>query len=426
MTAFGKKVSTLRQLGAFMRGRIPGQLIIQLTDHCNASCPQCGMRRSAAFRRSILSLEEGRRIIDHAAASGISALSLTGGEPFLFQRELIGLIRHAGQAGIPYIRTGTNGYLFMGHERPGFEKRIAELAKRLAATSLYTFWISIDSSVPEIHERMRGLPGVIKGIEKALPIFHEHGIYPSANLGISRNVCPSNHDRQELARPMDGDDFRAGFRDFFSRLVEMGFTIANACYPMSIGEESGESLSAVYEATADDDLVRFSAEETGIVLHALRETIPEFRSRIRIFSPLSSLRALERQHGGNGDSCQPCRGGSDFFFVDAASGNTYPCGYRGHDTLGKFWDLDLKKPPLSPSCRECDWECFRDPSELLGPFADLFSRPVTAMRGVLADPAATLLRLSDLRYYLACDLFNGRRPPNYRKLALFTRMNGTF
>jgi len=31
----------------------------------------------------------------------------------------------------------------------------------------------------------------------------------------------------------------------------MGFTIANACYPMSIREGAEEPLSAVYEATAD-------------------------------------------------------------------------------------------------------------------------------------------------------------------------------
>lgn len=415
MKSGGKSRSLLRHMGTFVRGRLPGQLVLQFTDHCNASCPQCGMRRDASFPRSILSLDDGKRIIDHAAASGISALSLTGGEPFLFKEELIALIKHAGQAGIPYIRTGTNGYLFMNHDRTGFRDRVSELAAALASTTLYTFWISVDSSVPEVHERMRGLPGVTKGIEKALPIFHEHGIYPSANLGITRNVCSSTND------VVSKDLYRAGFRDFFTHLINMGFTIANACYPMSIDKDSDDSLSAVYEATAADDLVRFSAEETVIVLNALRETIPEFRSRIRIFSPLSSLYALERQHAGKSGVCQPCRGGSDFFFVDSVGGNTYPCGYRGNDNLGKFWDLDLKKPPLAPTCRECDWECFRDPSELLGFFADLFVRPLTAVRTVLSDFAAFRLRLSDLRYYMACDLFNGRMPPDYHKLGSFSR-----
>lgn len=421
MPTIGNNPSLFRQLGTFVRGRIPGQLIIQLTDHCNASCPQCGMRHGANFRRSLLSLEDGKRIIDHAASSGISALSLTGGEPFLHQKELVALIRHAGEAGIPFIRTGTNGYLFMGHDNPDFFGRIAELAETLASTSLYNFWVSVDSSVPVVHERMRGLPGVIRGIEKALPIFHERGIFPSANLGITRNVCLPRHEEDGPSRPADGDDYRAGFQAFFTRLIDMGFTIANACYPMSIGAESGESLSAVYEATAEDDLVRFTSKEMCVILKAFRETIPQFRSRIRIFSPLSSIHALERQHSGKGDTCQPCRGGSDYFFIDARGGDTYPCGYRGTENLGKFWDLDLNRPPHPPSCRKCDWECFRDPSEFLGPFADLFARPASFIRGILADPAAVPLRLTDLRYYRACDLFNCRVPPDYRKLASFSR-----
>jgi len=188
---------------------------------------------------------------------------------------------------------------------------------------------------------------------------------------------------------------------------------------MSIEDEPGEGLSAVYEATADDDLVRFSAEEKIVVLNAFRDTVPEFRSRIRIFSPLSSLHALERQYAGKEDSCQPCRGGSDFFFIDAASGNTFPCGYRGGENLGKFWDLDLSRHPIPPSCRECDWECFRDPSELLGPFAALFTSPGKTICGIFRNPAASILRLSDLRYYLACDMFNGRVPPDFRKLCRY-------
>jgi hypothetical protein len=117
---------------------------------------------------------------------------ITGGEPFLHQKELVALIRPAGEAGIPFIRTETNGYLFMGHEKPDFDRRIAAPGQTLAATPLCTFWIGVDSSVPEIHERMRGLAGVIMGIEKALLIFHGHGIFPSANLGTTWNVVISD------------------------------------------------------------------------------------------------------------------------------------------------------------------------------------------------------------------------------------------
>ncbi|MDD2337749.1 MAG: hypothetical protein PHD01_14400, partial [Geobacteraceae bacterium] len=112
-------------------------------------------------------------------------------------------------------------------------------------------------------------------------------------------------------------------------------------------------------------------------------------------------------------------GGSDFFFVDAKDGYTYPCGYRGAENLGKFWDLDLKNRPCGPSCRECDWECFRDPSELLGPFQEFCSKPLGVAWRLLRDKKLTSLWLNDLRYYRAADFFNGRQAPDYRKLARF-------
>lgn len=418
MLLSGLKTPLFSHIRSFARGRIPGQLVIQLTDHCNASCPQCGMRRNTHFRRSLLSVEEGKRIIDHAADSGVSSLSFTGGEPFLFPEQLITLIIHASEAGIPYIRTGTNGFLFMNPDRPDFHGRVSSLAERLANTRLYTFWISIDSFVPEQHEKLRGLPGVIKGIEKALPIFHAHGIYPSANLGITRNIA-GHQDSRTLLGTFTESACRKGFESFFWRVTDLGFTIVNACYPMSVEESSGDSISAVYQASATSDLVRFTTDEKISLFRALRETIPKFRSRIRIFSPLSSLYALERQHAGKADTCRPCRGGSDFFFIDAASGNTYPCGYRGAENLGKFWDLDLKTPPLVASCKECDWECFRDPSEFLGPFHEFFTGPVELIKKLVNDRDFVRLWLTDLRYFSACELFNGRTPPDYRKLSYF-------
>ena len=72
--------------------------------------------------------------------------------------------------------------------RPAFEKRVSGLAEQLVNAGVYTFWISIDSADPGVHESMRGLKGVWDGIRKAIPIFHRHGLYPSANLGINRKM----------------------------------------------------------------------------------------------------------------------------------------------------------------------------------------------------------------------------------------------
>ncbi|MBI5894652.1 MAG: hypothetical protein HZB24_01095 [Desulfobacterales bacterium] len=40
-----------RTIGRLARNRIPPQLVVQITNRCNACCPQCGMRRGAEIAR---------------------------------------------------------------------------------------------------------------------------------------------------------------------------------------------------------------------------------------------------------------------------------------------------------------------------------------------------------------------------------------
>jgi len=90
-----------------------------------------------------------KRILDAAAAQGVQALSFTGGEPMLFPDDLIDLMTYAGKIGIPFVRTGTNGFLLRHSHKPDFEDRIKRLTDRLADTGLRNFWISIDSASAE-------------------------------------------------------------------------------------------------------------------------------------------------------------------------------------------------------------------------------------------------------------------------------------
>ena len=114
------------------------------------------------------------------------------------------------------------------------------------------------------------------------------------------------------------------------------------------------------------------------------------------------------------------RGGSDFLFIDATRGHAFPCGYRSEDDLGPFWELrDL--PEEACDCRRCDWECFRDPSELLGPFGAALTSPVEMFRKFSSRPGAFGTWLTDLRYYLACDTFDGTRPMRAERLERFGR-----
>ena len=422
----------LKNLRSFGTDRIPAQLVIQMTNHCNAQCPQCGMRTMARIPRSRIPCAEIKRILDAAGNSGVQAVSFTGGEPFLFQDDLIQCIEYAGRVGIPYIRTGTNGFIFRNSDGAYFSDRIKTLADRLAATSLRNFWISLDSALPEVHEKMRGLPGVVRGIEKALPLFHAAGLFPSANLGLNRmvggqataglNPHAFSSSREYLAA--FDHRFRAALDQFYSLVGRMGFTMVNTCYPMSISEqERSAGLNPVYAATTVADVVRFSEMEKAVLYKVLMDTIPAHRRQLRIFSPLSSIYALHRHYltGGKQTVAFGCRGGVDFFFVDANDRNTYPCGYRGNENLGKFWELDIPALKSNGGCLRCDWECFRDPSELCGPLLQAFNRPLRLTRRMTRNKIYRRLWLEDIRYYRACQFFDARKPPAYERLKHFGR-----
>ncbi|MEA4926571.1 MAG: radical SAM protein [Syntrophomonadaceae bacterium] len=391
-------------------GKIPGQIVIQFTDRCNASCPQCDMNINNARDRYRLSNQVMEEIIALAASRGIRSISFTGGEPFLYYEDLRHLIACAHQANIPFIRTGTNGFFLRKSESQEFADKINKMAVELAASGLRNLWISIDSADPKIHEEIRGLPGVIKGIRHALPLFHAHGLYPAANLGINRLTGGSN-----VESGLNPEDFlqqmKTSISSFFEFVLDLGFTMANVCYPMSSEGNDDPHLLPVYGAHSAHSMVNFSQDEKILVFQALREVVPSYRHRIRIFTPLSSLYALEKQLQGESDFTFECRGGRDFFYISAFDNQVYPCGYRGREGLGS---LDNLQPLANTSCRLCEWECFRDPSELMGSMTSLL-KPGAVYYKFKNDPTYARYWWSDLKYYNACKFFDGRVEPSALK-----------
>jgi MoaA/NifB/PqqE/SkfB family radical SAM enzyme len=328
---------------------------------------------------------EIKKIIDAAATHHVQALSFTGGEPLLFFDDLIDLIHYADRSGIPYIRTGTNGFLFKNGNSSDFMSRVQPVIEQLSTSPIRNFWFSIDSAEPDIHEELRGLPGLITGIKKALPLFHAAGLYPSANLGINRyiggrqtaDLAPSQFNNRKEYLTSFFEVYSRAFEQFYQFVHRLGFTIVNTCYPISISEHETEiGLEAVYPASSVDRMIRFAPDEKAMLFEALLGVVPKYRQKLRIFSPLCNLYRLKQQYLEDFRG-KPfgCRGGVDFFFFDAVEGNTYPCGYRGKENLGKFWELDVAGIRPQDGCHRCDWECFRDPSEMCAPLLQACSQP---------------------------------------------------
>ncbi|MDR0602316.1 MAG: radical SAM protein [Treponema sp.] len=399
----------LRDLGTIFLGGSPGQVVIQITNYCNASCPQCGMRKSTAMERFHLHESRVKYILDQCARNRINAVSLTGGEPFINMAAILDFLDYGTRLGIRYLRSGTNGYMLAPGGKAAEAEDINRFAKTLSRTGIRNFWISLDSADTQTHEIMRGLPGVIEGIRRALPFFHAQGLYPAANLGINRNVA--GPPIPALAGPYDEERFlnafTAGFTAFFSRTVDLGFTMANVCYPMSSAQAGLSDERPVYGAISADAAVDFSPAELRLVFRALLEVIPRFRKRIRIFSPLSVLYAMSR---GDEALMFPCLGGYAYFFVGCKDGRLYPCGYRGNEDLGKDFTGAIRQGrKIKPFCLKCHWECFRDPSQLFGLARYMIRHPAGCFVKKRIDPRMVKLWFADMGYYIRNDFFNGRK-----------------
>lgn len=423
MHATPNRLFSARNLYTLGRGRIPGQVIVQMTDRCNAQCPQCEMRVSHRFERSTLDKEQIVRILETAAKRKVAAVSFTGGEPFLYFDTLIELIRRAGDLGIPLIRTGTSGYFLRHHTKKDFRKKVEEFAQPLSESPIRNFWFSIDSADPAVHDKIRGFPGVFEGIAKAIPIFQEYGIWPTANLGVNRFLGGTALRLAENPTQAQRDEFYENcieaFGRFYRTVIDLGFTIVNFCYPMSIESQTEGDLNSVYLASSADDMVNFRRDEKALLFQAMSASVEKYRDKIRIFTPRNMLHSLIHQYRHGENHGYACRGGKDFFFISATDGNTYPCGFRAGESLGKYWSMPQRISEPAEDCTRCDWECFRDPSNTLGPFHELAHNPKGLVKRLVDDRKWAWLWWQDLQYQRAADFCNGRLPPDYPRLAKF-------
>jgi organic radical activating enzyme/TusA-related sulfurtransferase len=111
---------------------------------CNLHCSYCCVRSSPRAPRRALGLARIQRIAAEAAELGVGEIFVTGGEPFLLDE--IGEILGACAAAAPTIVL-TNGMLFTGRRYD---------ALRALPRDRLTLQISLDSAMPELHDRNRG------------------------------------------------------------------------------------------------------------------------------------------------------------------------------------------------------------------------------------------------------------------------------
>ena len=144
---------------------IPHAVSWNLTQRCNLACAHCYLdaQQRARPQPGELSRAERARIVDELAALNPRlVLILTGGEPLL-DPDLCELVQRAAGAGMTVV-LGSNGTLIR-----------RELVLALREAGLQGWGVSLDSTDPAAHDRVRGAPGAWQRSLDGLALLRELG-----------------------------------------------------------------------------------------------------------------------------------------------------------------------------------------------------------------------------------------------------------
>lgn len=158
-----------RQVYKVIRGKnTPNLMSFAVTDHCAAGCEHCsffsGMTPGI---RSVLSLDQSRKLLRDAQELGVTVINFVGGEPL--EREDLTAIIAAVDKDLSTTVLFTNGWL------------LADNVKALRTAGLDSVYVSIDWADSGRHDAFRGKAGLF---EKALC-----GIREATAAGLSTGIC---------------------------------------------------------------------------------------------------------------------------------------------------------------------------------------------------------------------------------------------
>ena len=141
LTVRGKKVLRKVEMG--------------VTFNCQCKCAKCSSAKMRNRSREKLTLEEIGKVADEIIALGALQMNFTGGEPLLEPN--LAKIVHLFHPRETIITINTNGHLLD-------RDRLLELLD----AGVDVFKLSLDSPVPEEHDRSRGMPGLYDQVIAAL------------------------------------------------------------------------------------------------------------------------------------------------------------------------------------------------------------------------------------------------------------------
>lgn len=142
---------------------VPAAVACLVSSSCNLACPHCYGNAHKKRDPHDLSFRSWRKIIENLSNAGVYGIIITGGEPLLredLEKIIVEAIEHTLEVSLI-----TNGALLT-------KKRI----KSITSTGISQIMISLDSSIPEVHDAFRGSKGIFTKIRDAIPFLQDNDI----------------------------------------------------------------------------------------------------------------------------------------------------------------------------------------------------------------------------------------------------------
>lgn len=169
-----------------MKSEKPMVMFIRTTENCNANCIMCDFGLNSKEKE--INKEEFENILSLVVKEKYKLIRFTGGETLL-HKDLCHFIKRCKESNIKSSII-TNGFL------------LNFLYKDLIKAGLNQIIISLDSNKPEIHEKIRNIPGLY---EKIISVIKEIREYDS-NIIIRVNTVASEKnifDLDDMAKMLD-------------------------------------------------------------------------------------------------------------------------------------------------------------------------------------------------------------------------------
>ena len=154
--------------------RAPFLAIWETTQACDLTCKHCRASAQPLSHPSQLTTAEATNLIDQIAEMQVPLFVFTGGDP-LKRPDIFQLIRHAASKGVHAALTPSATPLLT-----------REAIFRMKEAGLSRLAVSLDGSVPEIHDSIRGIPGTWERTLEAIGWANEAKLPIQVHTVVSR------------------------------------------------------------------------------------------------------------------------------------------------------------------------------------------------------------------------------------------------